>query len=61
MKALTDLARTIRSKNAVSFFITIEIIFDDFEIYKKVKESGCISPLSIAQIYGVSKDQITNI
>jgi len=25
-KALTDLARTIRSKNAGSFFITIEII-----------------------------------
>lgn len=37
MKALTDLARTIRSENAGSFFITIEIIFDDFEIYKKVK------------------------
>ena len=58
MKALTDLAHTIRSKNAGSFFITIEIIFDDFEIYKKVKESDCISPLSIAQIYGVSMDQI---
>jgi len=61
MKALTDLARAIRSKNAGSFFITIGIIFDDFEIYKKVKESGCISPLGIAQIYGVSKDQMTNI
>ena len=57
-KALTDLARTIRSKNAGSFFITVEIIFDDLNIYKKVKSSGAISSLSIAKLYGVSKDQI---
>jgi len=57
-KALTDLARTIRSKNAGSFFITVEIIFDDFDIYNKVKASDCISQFSIAKLYGVSKDQI---
>ena len=57
-KALTDLARTIRSKNAGSLFITVEIIFDDFDIYNKVKTSDCISQFSIAKLYGVSKDQI---
>lgn len=57
-KFITDLACTIRSKNAGSFFITLEIIFDDWEIYKKVKESNSISPLSIAKAYGVSPDQI---
>jgi len=58
MKALTDLARTIRSKNAGSFFITMEIIFDDVNIYKRVKSSGAVSPQSIAQAYGVVQDQI---
>ena len=57
-KALTDLARTIRSKNAGSFFITVEIIFDDFDIYKKVKASGCISQFSIAKLYGIAENQI---
>ncbi|PKP60927.1 DUF4387 domain-containing protein [Candidatus Atribacteria bacterium HGW-Atribacteria-1] len=57
-KPLTDLARTIRSKNAGSFFYTIEIIFDDFDIYKKVKSSGGISQLSIAQLYGIAENQI---
>jgi hypothetical protein len=58
IKALTDLARTIRSKNAGSFIITIEIIFDDFDVYKKVKSSGAISAQSIAQVYGISQGQI---
>jgi hypothetical protein len=58
IKALTDLARTIRSKNAGSFFITLEIIFDDFNIYQRVKSSGAISAQSIAQLYGIAVDQI---
>jgi hypothetical protein len=36
---ICSLARTIRSKNAGSFMITLEIIFADRQVYERVKQS----------------------
>ena len=57
-KNLCDLARTVRSKNAGSFMITLEIIFDDREIYEKVKKSGVITREAIAKAYNVEPEKI---
>ncbi len=57
-KNICELARTIRSKNAGSFVITLEIIFDDRDIYEKVKKSGVITREKIAELYGVEPDKI---
>ena len=57
-KNICDLARTIRSKNAGSFMITLEIIFADREVYEKVKQSGAISQKAIADVYGLPEEKI---
>ena len=57
-KNICDLARTVRSKNAGSFMITLEIIFDDREIYEKVKKSGVITREAIAKAYNVEPEKI---
>lgn len=52
-KKIREIAKTIRSKNAGSFMITLEIIFDDRAIYDAVKLSGSVSEESIANAYGI--------
>jgi hypothetical protein len=55
---ICSLARTIRSKNAGSFMITLEIIFADRRIYERVKESGAVTQKAIADAYGLPEDNI---
>lgn len=57
-KNICDLARTIRSKNAGSFMITLEIIFADRSIYEKVKASGVITQRALADAYGLPEEKI---
>ncbi|MCF7935197.1 MAG: DUF4387 domain-containing protein [Synergistales bacterium] len=59
-KNICELARTIRSKNAGSFMVTLEIIFDDREIYNRVKESGVIDRKAVAQAYNVPEEKVLN-
>lgn len=55
---ICELARTIRSKNAGSFMITLEIIFADRHIYEKVKQSGAVTQRTIADAYGLPEESI---
>lgn len=59
-KNICELARTIRSKNAGSFMITLEVIFADREIYNKVKATGVIDRKAIADAYGLPAEKILN-
>lgn len=55
---LQELARTIRSKNAGSFMITVEIIFDDPDIYFAIKEKKLITQKTIADAYKIPLESI---
>ena len=57
-KNICDLARTIRSKNAGSFMITLEIIFADRGVYERVKKSGAVTQQAIADAYGLPAERI---
>lgn len=57
-KSIVELARTIRSKNAGSSYITLEIIFNDPGVYHKVKDSRAVSPDSIARAYKILPSQV---
>ena len=57
-KNICELARTIRSKNAGSFMITLEIIFDDLDVYERVKASKAISREAIAELYRIPADKV---
>jgi hypothetical protein len=57
---LSELAKTIRSKNAGVDKVTFDIIFKDMDVYEHVKATGAITKSSIAQLYGISEDRISD-
>lgn len=57
---LSELAKTIRSKNAGVDKVTFDIIFKDKDIYDHVKKTGVISKTSISRLYGISEDRISD-
>lgn len=60
-KKLYDLASIIRSKNSGPFEITLDVLFEDADLYKKIKESGIITKQRIADMYRITEDMITQI
>lgn len=59
-KTLTELAKTIRSKNAGVNKITFDIIFRDRDTYDKVKQSQSISRKSVAKLYAIEESRISD-
>ena len=55
---LTDLASVIRSKNSGPYELTLDIIFNDFDMYEKVKRGGHINEELICSLYGVTPEMI---
>lgn len=60
MKKLSDLAKTIRSKNAGVDKITFDIIFTDRSIYDRVIKSRAITRESIAALYRIDQSRIAD-
>ena len=58
MTKLKDIAKLIRSKNAKSFLLTIDIMFEDEKTYQKVKKSGIINKQLISQLYNTPIENI---
>jgi hypothetical protein len=59
-KTLNDLAKTIRSKNAGTDKITFDIIFREKENYDLVCESNVLTKESVAKLYNIPIDRITD-
>ena len=57
---LGELANTIRSKNAGVNQITFDIILKNRRDYERVTASGAISRESIARLYGIAPDRISD-
>jgi len=51
MTTIADLAILVRSKNAGAFWLTIDVMFDDPEHYRRVKDSERINRAAIAHMY----------
>lgn len=60
MTKLSELAKTIRSKNAGVDKITFDIIFTDRAIYEKVLASRAITAAKIAALYGIAQERIAD-
>ena len=58
MTKLRNLAKVIRSKNAGPFEITFDVIFDDKDLYERVKASNAIRLDSLAASYGVREEDV---
>ncbi|CAK7207192.1 hypothetical protein SEUCBS139899_010000 [Sporothrix eucalyptigena] len=55
---LGSLAKILRSKNSGPFEITLDVLFDDREVYDKVKAAGVLTPEKVASLYGMTPDQL---
>ena len=60
MKRLSELAKTIRSKNAGPDKITFDIIFTDKESYDQVRKSRVLSRESIASLFNINVDSVSD-
>ncbi len=58
---IRDLAKVVRSKNAGPFELTFDVMFEDRATYDRVKASGAITHASLARIYAIEEDAITNV
>ena len=51
MATLGDLAKLVRSKNAGPFWLTIDIMFDDAEAYRRARDTEIVKRAAIARLY----------
>ena len=59
-QTLSDLAKTIRSKNAGVNKITFDIIFRDRANYERVKRTGVLTRASVAALYRIAPERISD-
>ena len=59
-KKLSDLAKTIRSKNAGAGKITFDIIFRERHNYELVRKSGAVTRATMAKLYGIPDERISD-
>ncbi|WP_108484818.1 DUF4387 domain-containing protein [Oceaniglobus ichthyenteri] len=59
-RKLVDIAKTIRSKNAGVDKITFDVIFQTEDEYKLVRDSGALTRETVADLYGISQNRITD-
>lgn len=59
-KKLSELAKTIRSKNAGTDKITFDVIFREREVYETVKRSRALTRASVSALFGISDNRITD-
>lgn len=57
---LSELAKTIRSKNAGVDKITFDVIFSDRAVYERVKAAGVLTRETVAKLYGVPDSRISD-
>lgn len=58
---LFDIADVIRSKNSGPYELTFDIIFKDFDIYKKIVNADIINKKMFANLYHIKESDILGI
>ena len=61
MAKLRDIAKVIRSKNAGALQFTLDVMFEDEATYRKVLESGVLTPRLLGPLYGVTDNEVAVI
>lgn len=58
MPLIKDIAQVCKSKNAGPFDLTIDVVFDNAEIYQKVKDTGVLCARLFAELYNVKESDV---
>ncbi|RMJ13126.1 hypothetical protein BHE90_004942 [Fusarium euwallaceae] len=57
-KTLVDVAKVIRSKNSGPYEITLDVMFDNMDVYQTIKASGLLDSGCISRLFSVPEDQV---
>jgi hypothetical protein len=60
MVKLSEIAKTIRSKNAGVDKITFDVIFPDRDTYDRVSESGVLSREAVCRLFAIDPARISD-
>jgi hypothetical protein len=55
---LHEVARLVRSKNAGPFWLTFDIMFDDPDLYRQVRDSGVLSEQRVRELYPKQSERL---
>ena len=58
MALIKDLAKVCKSKNAGPFELTIDVVFDNAETFRRVKATGVLGPALFARLYNVPEQHV---
>ncbi|MBL6453904.1 DUF4387 domain-containing protein [Belnapia sp. T6] len=58
MPRIRDIAQICKSKNAGPFMVTIDVLFEDPALYRRVKATGVLSAALFARLYGVAEGDV---
>lgn len=58
---LADLAAGLSSKNAGNFHLTFDVVFESADVYRRVRDSGAITPQTVAGAYGVDVEEVVSV
>jgi hypothetical protein len=58
MALIRDIAQVCKSKNAGPFMVTLDILFEDHELYRKVKATGVLNAALFARLYNVPEADV---
>jgi len=54
MPKIREIAQVCKSKNAGPFELTLDVVFDNRELFERVKATGVLGPALFARLYGVA-------
>jgi hypothetical protein len=58
MALIKDVASVCKSKNAGPFELTIDVVFDNAETFRRVKATGVLCPALFARLYSVPEEHV---
>ena len=58
MALIRDIATVCKSKNAGPFELTIDVVFDSAEMFRRVKATGVLSAALFARLYNVPEAHV---
>jgi hypothetical protein len=58
MALIKDVATVCKSKNAGPFELTVDVVFDTAETFRRVKATGVLCPALFARLYNVPEDTV---
>jgi hypothetical protein len=58
MPRIREIAKACKSKNAGPFEVTLDVVFDNPEIFERVRKTGVLCPALFARLYNVRAEDV---